>query len=34
MTVYADDWRQCAHVGAITARWSHLTAGPGDHLDE
>ena len=34
MTVYVDDWRQRARVGAITARWSHLTVGPGDDLEE
>ena len=30
MTVYVDEWRQRARVGAITARWSHPTVGPGD----
>jgi hypothetical protein len=34
MTVYVDDWRQRARVGRITARWSHLTVGPGDDLEE
>jgi Protein of unknown function (DUF4031) len=34
MTVYVDDWRQRARDGAITARWSHLTVGPGDDLEE
>jgi len=34
MTVYVDDWRQPAHVGRITARWSHLTVGPYDDLAE
>lgn len=34
MTVYADDRRQRAHVGAITARWSHLTVGPGEGVEE
>jgi hypothetical protein len=34
MTVYVDDWRQPARVGRITARWSHLTVGPDDHLAE
>lgn len=34
MTVYVDDWRQRACVGRITARWSHLTVGPGDDLGE
>lgn len=34
MTVYVNDWRQRAHVGVITARWLHLTAGPGDPLEE
>jgi hypothetical protein len=34
MTVYVDDWRQPARVGRLTARWSHLTVGPADGLDE
>ncbi len=34
MTVYVDDWRQPARAGRITARWSHLTVGPDDGLDE
>jgi hypothetical protein len=34
MTVYVDDWRQRARIGRITARWSHLTAEPGDDLEE
>jgi len=31
VTVYVDDWRQWARVGAVETRWSHLT---GDDLDE
>ena len=34
MTVYVDDWRQQARVGRLTARWSHLTVGPDDDLEE
>jgi hypothetical protein len=34
MTIYVDDWRQPARVGRITARWSHLTVGPHDDIDE
>lgn len=34
MTAYADDRRQSARVGPITARWSHLKVGPGDDLEE
>jgi Protein of unknown function (DUF4031) len=34
MTVYVDDWRQKATVGRITARWSHLTVGPDDDIEE
>ena len=34
MTVYVDDFRVRARVGKITARWSHLTAGPDDDLAE
>jgi hypothetical protein len=34
MTVYVDDWRQRPRVGRITARWSHLTVGPGNDLEE
>jgi hypothetical protein len=34
MTVYVDDWRQPARVGRLAARWSHLTVGPDDDLDE
>jgi hypothetical protein len=34
MTVYAADWRQHERCGRITARWSHLTAGPGGDLRE
>ncbi|MGW0454506.1 DUF4031 domain-containing protein [Gordonia sputi] len=32
MTVYVDDMRRTATVGAITARWSHLTADTDDEL--
>ena len=34
MTVYVDDYRVSARVGRITARWSHLTVGPFDDIEE
>jgi hypothetical protein len=34
LTVYVDDIRIPARVGRITARWSHLTVGPGDEIEE
>ena len=34
MTVYVDDFRVPARVGRLSARWSHLTVGPDDNLDE
>ena len=34
MTVYVDDWRQPARVGRLRARWSHLTVGPDDSIEE
>lgn len=34
MTVYVDDWRQQARVGRLSARWSHLFAGPDDDIAE
>lgn len=32
--MYVDDWRQQARVGRLSARWSHLTAGPDDDIAE
>lgn len=34
MAVYVDDWRQPARVGRLSAKWSHLTAGPFDDIAE
>lgn len=34
MTVYVGDWRQRASAGATTARWSYVTVGPDDDLEE
>ena len=34
MTMYMDAFRKHARVGAVTARCSHLTVGPGDDLEE
>jgi hypothetical protein len=34
MTIYVDDMRLKATVGSLTARWSHLMAGPGDDVAE
>ena len=34
MTVYVDDFRIQARVGRLNARWSHLTCGPFDDLEE
>lgn len=34
MTVFVDDMRLKATVGSLTARWSHLTVGPGEDLAE
>jgi hypothetical protein len=30
MTIFVDDWQQQARIGRLSARWSHLTAGPFD----
>jgi Protein of unknown function (DUF4031) len=32
MSVYVDDWRQLATVGATTSRWSHMTADSTEEL--
>lgn len=34
MTVYVDDYRVPATVGRVTARWSHMFAGPFDDITE
>jgi hypothetical protein len=34
MTVYVDDFRVQARVGRLNARWSHLTVGPDDDIEE
>lgn len=34
MTVYVDNMRLSAQVGAISGRWSHLMADSDDELDE
>jgi len=34
MTVYVDNWREHARGGRLTARWSHLMAGPWDDIEE
>jgi Protein of unknown function (DUF4031) len=34
MTIYVDDIRIPARVGRVSARWSHLSAGPFDDLAE
>jgi hypothetical protein len=32
MTVYLDDWRQHAHLGPVSDRWSHLVADTHEEL--
>jgi Protein of unknown function (DUF4031) len=32
MSVYIDDWRQCARLGPVEDRWSHLVADSDEEL--